>query len=99
MIDLRADLAFILNQADNGGEREKQTALDVLRDRRWELYHAHHAFESIKVALGLYSLSTRDAAEVMPTLVREIMQGTVNGTLLLRAVRAERELAALKGKP
>jgi hypothetical protein len=97
MTDLRSGpLQHALNNADNGDERSRQEALDMLRDHRWELHDALDALESLKIDLGLYALSTRQAAQIVPALVREIMQGAVNGRLLLRAVQAEQELAKLK---
>jgi hypothetical protein len=95
--DLRSGvLQHALNNADNGGERPKQEAIELLLEHCWELHDALDALESLKIELGLYALSTRQAAQVVPTLVHEIMQGAVNGRLLLRAVTAEQELAKLK---
>jgi hypothetical protein len=91
-------LQHTLNNADNGGERSKQEALDLLRDHRWELHDALDALESLKVDLGLYALSTRQAAQIVPTLVREIMQGDVNGRLLLRAIQAEHALVSARSE-
>lgn len=97
MTDLQSGpLQHTLNNADNGSERARLEALTLLYDHRWEIHDALDMLESVKITLGLYSLSTRQAAQIIPTLVREIMQGTVNGSLLLRAVKAEQALAAVE---
>jgi hypothetical protein len=93
--DLRSGpLQHALNNADNGGESSRQEAMVLLYEHRWELHDALDALESLMVDLGLYSLSTRQAAKTIPSLVREIMQGTVNGRLLHRAFQAEQALSA-----
>jgi hypothetical protein len=52
----------------------------------------------LKIQLGLFDLPTRKAAELIPTMVREIQEGTVNGRLLRRAIEAERKLNAKEAK-
>jgi hypothetical protein len=96
--DLRSGpLSYELNNADNGDAVSKAQALQLLWEHRWELHDALDALESIKIELGLFSEPTRRAAELLPTMIREIKEGTVNGRLLRRAIEAERKLEVKGG--
>jgi hypothetical protein len=97
--DLRSGpLGYELNGADNGSDAAKVRALVLFWEHRWELESALDCLEQLKIQLGLFDLPTRKAAELIPTMVREIQEGTVNGRLLRRAIEAERKLNAKEAK-
>ena len=97
--DLRSGpLRYELNNADNGHDASKVNALVLFWEHRWEIHDALDCLEALKIQLGLFDVSTRKAAELIPAMVREIQEGTVNGRLLRRAIEAERKLNAEEAK-
>jgi hypothetical protein len=91
-------LSHELNNADNGSDAAKVNALVQFWEHRWELHDALDCLEALKIQLGLFDVPNRRAAELLPTMVREIQEGTVNGRLLRRAIEAEQKLTAKEAK-
>lgn len=95
--DLRSGpLGYELNSADRGSDAAKVNALVQFWEHRWELHDALDCLEKLKIDLGLFDTPNRRAAELIPTMIQEIVAGSVNGRLLRRAIEAEQKLAGVR---